>query len=215
MVHASRYSRRYWEVFHLQTIESKVKLPVAYITRQCDMLSVPESTSFTWRLSVKTASEKTRVISVGFQTDKEGDQTKNPSTFDHVNLENAYVTLNSDRYTAVNYNLSFSNEKFSRVYSDAALFGVKFFGMDESITQSSITPSDYKTLYPLFTFDVSKQKEKLKCFVVDIRRKANFTGIIPANTRAFALVITDKMLSFISDANKMSVVYYKILICTY
>ena len=30
-----------------KTIKSKVKLPVAYITRQCDMLSVPESTSFT------------------------------------------------------------------------------------------------------------------------------------------------------------------------
>ena len=30
---------------------------------------------------------------------------------------------------------------------------------------------------------------------------------VPANTRAFALVISDKMLSFQSDANKMSVVY--------
>ena len=29
-----------------KTIESKVKLPVAYRTRQCDMLSVAESTSF-------------------------------------------------------------------------------------------------------------------------------------------------------------------------
>ena len=30
-----------------KTIESKVKQPLAYRTRQCDMLSVPESTSFT------------------------------------------------------------------------------------------------------------------------------------------------------------------------
>ena len=62
------------------------------------MLSVRESTSFTWRLSVKTASEKPRFIIVGFQTAKDGDQTKNPYTFNHVNLKNAYVTLNSDRY---------------------------------------------------------------------------------------------------------------------
>ena len=41
--------------FIYKTIESNVKLSVAYGTRQCDMLSVPESTSFTWRLSVKTA----------------------------------------------------------------------------------------------------------------------------------------------------------------
>ena len=70
-----------------KTIESKDKLPVAYRTRQCDMLSVPESTSFTWRLSVKTAPEKSKFIIVGFQTAKDGDQTKKPSTFDHVNLK--------------------------------------------------------------------------------------------------------------------------------
>ena len=56
-----------------KTIESKVKLPVAYRTRQCDMLSVPESTSFTWRLSAKTTPEKPRFIIVGFQTAKDGD----------------------------------------------------------------------------------------------------------------------------------------------
>ena len=86
------------------------------------MLSVPESTSFTWRLSVKTAPEKLRFIIIGFETAKDGDQTKNPSNVDHVNLKNSYVTLISDRYPAVDYNLSFSNKKLSRVYGDAALF---------------------------------------------------------------------------------------------
>ena len=76
--------------------------------------------------------------------------------------------LNSDRYPAVDYNMSFSNQKFSRACGDAVLFEVKFSGMDELITQSKITPSNYKTFYPLFTFDVSKQKEKFKSSVVDI-----------------------------------------------
>ena len=86
-------------------------------------------------------------------------------------------------------------------------FGIKFFGMDELITKSNITPSDNKTLYPLFMFDVSKQKEKLKSSVVDIQIKANFTETVPANTRAFALVISDKMLYFQSDGTKMSLIY--------
>ena len=108
----------------------------------------------------------------------------------------------------VDYNLSFANQKFSRVYGDAALFEVKLFGMDELITKSNITPSDYKTLYSLFIFDVSKQKEKHKSsVVVDTQIKANFTENIPVKTRAFALVISDKMLSFQSDGNKMSVIY--------
>ena len=79
--------------------------------------------------------------------------------------------------------------------------------MDELITQSKITPSDYKTLYPLFTFDVSEQKEKLKSSVADIQTKENLTENVPANTRACALVISDKMLSFQSDGNKMLVIY--------
>ena len=115
--------------------------------------------------------------------------------------------LNLDRYPAVDYNLWFSNQKFYRVYGDTNLFGVKFFGMDEMITQSNITPSDYKILYPLFTFDVSKQKEKLKSSVVVTQMKANFTENVPANTIAFALVTSDKMLLFQSDGNKMSVIY--------
>ena len=192
-----------------RTTESAVKLTVAYRTRQCDMLSVPKSTSFTWRLRVKTAPEKARFIIAGFQTAIDGDLTKNPSTFDHVNLKIAYVTLESDRYPAVDYNLSFFNQKFSRVYGDSALFEVEFFGMDELITQSNITPSDYRTRYPLITFDVSKQKKTFKSFVVDIQIKANFTENVPANTRAFALVISDKMLLFQSDGNKLSVIYYK------
>ena len=103
--------------------------------------------------------------------------------------------------------MSFTNQVFSRVYGDRALFGVKSFDMDELITQSNIIPSDYKTLYPVFTFDVSKQKEKLQSSVVDIQIKANFTENIPANTKAFALVISDKMLSFQSDGIKISVIY--------
>ena len=103
--------------------------------------------------------------------------------------------------------MSFYNHKLSRECGDAALFGVKFFGMNGLITQSNITLSDYKTLYSHFTFDVSKQKENLKSSVADIQIKANFTENDPANTIVFALVISDKMLSFQSDGNKMSVVY--------
>ena len=134
---------------------------------------------------------------------------KNSSTSDRVNLKSAYKMLNLDRYTAVDYNLSFSNHKFSKKYGDANLLEVKFFGMDELTTQSNMTPSGYKTLYSHFTFDVRIQKEKLKSSVFDIEIKASFTENVPSNTRAFALVISDKMLSFQSDGNKMSVNYFK------
>jgi len=72
-----------------------------------------------------------------------------------------YVTLNLTRYPAVDYNLSFANQQFSRIYGEVSVFGVKYFGMDELITGSNISPVDYKNLFPLFVFDVSNQSEKL------------------------------------------------------
>ena len=88
-----------------KTIESKA---VAYRMRQCDAISVPQSTSFTWRLSVKSSPEKPRYyIIVGFQTGKVGDQGQNPSIFDNVDVSNMYATLNSTRYPVVDYNISF------------------------------------------------------------------------------------------------------------
>ena len=190
-----------------KTIETKVKLPVAFRARQCEKITVPTSTTFSWRLSVRTASEKPRYIIVGFQTEKDKDQEKNPSIFDHCDLKNMYIMLNQDRYPAVDYNLSFPNQQFSRAYRDATTFSEKFYGMNDLITQSNIAPADYKELFPLMVFDLSKQREKLKSSVVDIHLKATFNTAVPAKTEAFAVVISDKLLNFESDGSKMAVVY--------
>ena len=175
--------------------------------RQCDSISVPQTTNFTWRLTVKSSPEKPRYIIVGFQTGKDGDQEQNPSIFDNVDVRNMYATLNSTRYPAVDYNMSFPKQQFSRAYGDVAAFRSKFYHMDELVSNPNITPADYKTLYPLFVFDVSKQSERLKNSITDIQIKAQFNVNVPAGTQAFAVVISDKLVNFQSDGNKMSVVY--------
>ena len=138
-------------------IERKEKIPVGYRMIQCDSASIPQATSFSWRLSVKSSPEVPRFIIIGFQTAKSNNQEANPSIFDNVNISNIYVMLNSARYPTTDYNIVFSKQKFSRVYGDAAEFRAKFFNMDELVSSPNINPSDYRTLYPLFVFDVSKQ----------------------------------------------------------
>ena len=191
-----------------KTIESKATLPVAYRMRQCDSISVPQSTNFTWRLSVKSSPEKPRYIIVGFQTGKDGDQEQNPSIFDNVDVSNMYATLNnSTRYPVVDYNISFPKQQFSRAYGEAAAFRSKFYHMDELVSNPNITPADYKSLYPLFVFDVSKQSERQNTYLTDIQIKTQFNVNVPVGTEAFAIVISDRQVNFQSDGNKMSVVY--------
>ena len=188
-------------------IERKEKLPVGYRMIQCDSTSVPQARSFSWRLSVKSSPEVPRFITVGFQTGKSGDQDLNPSLFDNVNVSNIYVTLNSTRYPTADYNIHFADQKFSRVYGDAAEFRSKFFNMDELVSNSNFTPAEYKFLYPLFVFNVSKQSEKLKYSTTDIQIKMHFSVNVLADTQAYAVIISDRLINFQSDGNKFSVVY--------
>ena len=190
-----------------KSIEAKATLPVGYHAYQCDTLSVPQATTFTWRLSVKASPERPRYVIVAFQTNRDGNQEANPSIFDHCDLKNMYVMLNSSKYPEADYNLSFPNQQFSRAYRATSTFSSHYYGMDELITQCNITPIDFKELYPIMVFDVSKQSERLKSSVVDIQIKATFNVAVPAGTQAFAVVISDKMLKFQSDGQKMSVVY--------
>ena len=187
-------------------IERKEKIPVGYRMIQCDSASVPDSTSFSWRLSVKSSPEVPRFIIIGFQSNKIGSQKTNPSIFDNVNIKNIYVMLNSTRYPTTDYNISFEG-KFSRVYGDAVNFRSKFFNIDELISNPNIDNLLYEDLYPLFLFDVSKQSEKLKYSTTDIQVKMYFNANPPAITQVYGVIISDRLINFQSDGNKFSVVF--------
>ena len=78
--------------------------------------------------------------------------------------------------------------------------------MNESISNPNFTPAEYKTLFPLFLFDVSKQSEKLKYSTTDIQIKMEFNENVPAGTEAFAVTISDRLIKFQSNGNNFGVV---------
>ena len=188
-------------------IERKEKIPVGYRMLQCDNIPVtPNTGAFAWRLGVKSSPDIPRFIIVGFQTNKNNDQTTNPAIFNHCQVRNIYVTLNAKRYPDIDYENDFTINKFSRIYGDAATFRKKFYNMDELVSNHNINPVDYKNLYPLFVFDVTKQSEKLKTSVSDIHIKASFNGNNnpPDGTIAYAVIISDRLFHFVSDGSKIT-----------
>ena len=135
-------------------IESKKTIPVGYRMIQCDSTTIPQATSFSWRLSVKSSPEIPRFIIVGFQTDKSGNQLTNPSIFNNVNVSNIYVMLNSIRYPTTDYNISFLSQKYSRAYGDVVEFRSKFFNMCDWYQTQTLTPWNIKVfiLYSCLMF---------------------------------------------------------------
>ena len=186
----------------LKIIEKKEKIPVAYRMIQCATAQITESPSFNWRLSAKTSPEVPRFIVVGFQTNKNNAQTTNPALFDHVNVKSIHCTLDSVRYPKTDYKISFPRLQFSRVYGDAALSRTKFFNMNELISNPNFSPTEYKELYPLFVFDVSKQSDRLQYSTTDIQINVDFDPNPPANTVGYAVLLSDRLAHFQSDGQK-------------
>ena len=186
-------------------IEKKEKIPVGYRMLQCDSSQVSsQSYTFTWRLGVKSSPDIPRFIIVGFQSNKNNNQLTNPALFNHCNIRNIYVTLNAKRYPDTDYDIDFVKNQYSRIYGDTALFRKKFYNMDELISNHGIESMDYKELFPLYLFDVSKQSEKLKTSVSDIHIKAFFGANPPPDTMAYAVIISDRLFHFVSDGSEIT-----------
>ena len=191
-------------------IEKKEKIPVGYRMLQCDNTSIT-GTNFTWRLGVKSSPDIPLFIIVGFQIERNNNQQQNPARFDNCDIGNIYVTLNAKRYPDTDYDIDFNENRFCRIYGDSSTFRKKFYNMDELVSNHNINPVDYKNLYPIFVFDVTKQSEKLKTAVSDIHVKMRFNtnpaldnANNPRNVMAYAVIISDRLFHFVSDGSKIT-----------
>ena len=106
----------YYKNMLFKQIENGVTIPVAFRAMQGDFLAVPQSTTFDWRLTVKTGTEKPRWILVAFQTGRNNSQTANPAAFDHLQVKSINATINADQYPRLALNLNFTQMKTSRAY---------------------------------------------------------------------------------------------------
>ena len=136
-------------------------------------------------------------------------QEKNASVFDNVQVTQMSVKLNDTKYPARDVTADFAKHKFVEYYQMFSNFSQDYYGMDPLTSGTSMDLLTYKTLFPIFYFDVSKQSEKFDQSVVDVTVRMKFGANIPDNVVAHALIISDRRILFQSDGKKLTVEEYK------
>lgn len=187
-----------------ELIESKVPFPVSFRARHCESIAVPQSSTFTWNL--RQSAESPEYVIVGFQTDKDSDQEENASIFNNLDVHNIYVTLNNKRFPREDIISDFDEQDFSDLFHSAMRFKEDYHKLDSLMCNPSLTPQEYKDLYPLFVFDLSNQTKNLAGSVNDLQLKVRFGANVAASTRAYAMVISTRHLQFKSNGQKISVI---------
>ena len=191
-------------------IEEKTSIDVGFRMRQCNVAGISENaTSFDWRLGVRTAPEKPRHILIALQENRSDNQEKNASIFDNLKVTQMSVVLNDTKYPARDVIADFAKHQYIEYYRMFSNFSQDYYGIDQLTSRTFMDPLTYKTLFPIFYFDISKQSERFNESVVDVTVRMRFGGTgLPKHVVAHALIISDRRMIFQSDGKKMNIESY-------
>lgn len=152
-----------------------------------------ETQRHSWAVKTATQIEKPRFVIIGFQTNRKNNLQSDASKFDHCNLANIRLFLNSEIYPYDNLNLNFANNQWANLYEMYAQFQESYY---ERENQPLFSPKSFKDTAPLAVIDCSHQNEVLKTGAVDIRLEFETTANIPGNTAAYCLILHDRLIKY-------------------
>lgn len=165
---------------------------------------LPQTTKQTWPVKTTTQLEKPRYVIVAFQTDRKSQLNKDASKFDHCNLTNIKLYLNSDCYPYDNLNLNFTTNKYALLYGMYEKFQNSYYG---KLNEPLYGVKKFKEQAPVVVIDASKQMETLKSGPVDVRLEFESSANFPANTTAYCLILHDRVVEYTpSNGNVKKVV---------
>jgi hypothetical protein len=203
-----------WKVPHV-TVADRAKLqllkyvdrkqPIQMAFRSWELYeypTLPQTDRHVWSVKTSNQLNKPRYIILGFQTSRKNVITANSSLFDHCNISDIKLHLNSECYPYDNLNLNFAENQYTLLYDMYAKFQKSYYNRQS--TSPLVTLEEFKNRTPLFVIDCCRQNESLKNSTVDIRIEIQARQNIPANTSAYCLIINDTEISYNPYTNVVS-----------
>lgn len=193
-----------WNVPHISVNdEARLKLlqtlqennPIYIPFRKFDLYELPSlrtTTTDIWSIKSSTNLERPRYVIVALQTGKRDNVKESAVDFDHCNITNIKLYLNSESYPYDKLNLNFSEGRYTKAYCMYTAFQESFLNR---FSQPLLDLNEFKKT-TLFVIDCSKQNESLKSATVDIKLELECDSVFPANTLVNAVIVHDQILEY-------------------
>ena len=128
-------------------------------------------TSPSWRITTNSNEElPTHVLCCIQAAPRDGDQEQNNQVFDNGILRSISLHVNSERFPERKLETDFraTSRNYGRAYMMFQEAVQKYADVDSG---SQVSVEDFASLYPIFHFDMSRHKEKLRNSPADIELK--------------------------------------------
>ncbi|XP_044019504.1 uncharacterized protein LOC122859885 [Aphidius gifuensis] len=116
---------------------------------------LPTTNHHIWTVKTSTQLEKPRYVILAFQTNRKNVWHADAARFDHCNITNVKLYLNSQIFPYGNLNLDISKNQFSLLYDMYANFSESYYGAKIDL----ISKNSFIHQSPLIVIDCSKQNE--------------------------------------------------------
>lgn len=187
----------------LKNIELKRSIPMAFRSWELyEHPAIPQTDKHIW--SVKTSSHlnKPRYVIVGLQTNRNNNAAASAAVFDHCEVSDVKLFLNSESYPYDSMNLNFERNSYVQAYLNFINFQDSYYPGQRK--QTSWSYENFKRQAALFVIDCSRQNESIKSSMVDVRLEFSSRANFPPNTTAYCLIIHDNIITYNPYTNIMN-----------
>lgn len=181
----------------LKQIENNQPITVAY--RSWDLYeypALPQTNRHVWAVKTTSHLARPRYIILAFQTNRNNNPALNSSQFDHINLIDARLYLNSECYPQESLQLNFNNRKAAIAYTMYTKFKESYYHDGSGIPSNPLLQYNDWLNNTLLIFDCSRQNESLKTSSVDVKIEFECSENVPDHTMAYCLIIHDNIMQY-------------------
>lgn len=203
-------SKLQWRLPHV-TLDDYTKLhylrilqkdrPITLGFRSWDLYEypmLPATQSHAWSVKAATQLEKPRYIIIAFQSAKRSNLLKSYMKFDHCNLRDIKVYLNSEFYPYDKLNINFNTTQYSILYDMYSRFKSSYYnnGYSDNLASPLLTIEEFLEKGPFIVIDCARQNEAIKSGTVDVKVEFECMENVPPDTAAYCLIIHDRIVEY-------------------
>lgn len=155
---------------------------------------LPITTDHTWSIKTTTQLEKPRFAIFALQCERKDDKVKDYSRFDHCNVKDVKLFLNSEAFPYDDMNLGFSLNRFALLYNLYSNFQKSYYACN--LRAPMLNTADFLNKAPIVVIDCAHQNETIKTGPVDIKLEFKTSIQVSANTSAYCLLLHDRIIEY-------------------
>ena len=184
----------------LNVVKNDVPLKIAFRTWEIYEQQLAENASDYWSILTSSQVEKPRYVILALQTGRKQEISKDGSIFDHGNLSDVRVYLNSEVFPYSPVNSEFSKNQYLTQYAMYARFRSSFFNTDSM--EPLLSYKEFKERAPLVVIDCTKSNESLKSGPIDVRIEWKTDGTkMSKSTIAYVIIVHDRLIEYLPLSN--------------